>query len=721
MNKKWYILIGLTLAILLGGWLSIPLVEARLHASLEAMQLESTIQKELETTGLRLTFQGKRFELLHGLILKGARLEKEENGKFYEVAEFRDLVLDVSYLAWLTGGQPLRSIRSYNGRLYSNAILSHRSGSFLEELRTLLAERDLDVHLQNIAWETAGNNAQSGIRADLDLEPDQSGLNLDFRFHGDSGEIRFHGTLNNDRRRIFITLSEVPFKLLMDFMRTSESVPSLQILPRWTQVRGEINGKGSMDLRQPGTAINLKGRFHSLYMDGSEPLGLRFRNLEGEYHFTQVHSYERGVLQSDIEIQASPHLNAKLTYSRKEDGLAHSLGLEGSMSFQDMRENQNARLFNTLVHCDGDVDFQIQTRYNESLTRIEVEPDIRFKDLKLYPPMSWPGGKEALVNLNIHLDPVTRKLTGKGMVLDAPFTVDSRGTVDVTRVNDGGLRLIQNFDHSATVDGLSYRKLTQLILHAHTWILDRASRPDARKAEDLGPLWENEFIDMPLYTQLLAGLNLKGQIQLINLQGGQGLPKNATLRISSNPQNFNLTLDEDSGEPGLFRARYMGVWNEQLPSHTLSLNIKQKNIQIDWPEITRKKGPSGVSIDANFSSSGLYPADLMNYSNGQLYFEAYEMDMKAFAPFELALKMLGKKVPDAAVIGDIEVVRSGTGQEIEYYRIVVETDSFVARGGGRYTIYEGGNTWLKVAMDGNQDTLNFQVQKNGKWLPDDGL
>ena len=299
--------------------------------------------------------------------------------------------------------------------------------------------------------------------------------------------------------------------------------------------------------------------------------------------------------------------------------------------------------------------------------------------------------------------------------------MDSTGSIDISRIADGELRLVQNFDHSITVDGLSYEKLTQLILHTHSWILERASRPDARKAEDQGPLWENEFIDMPLYTQLLAGLNLKGSIRLINLKGGSGLPRNATLRISSNPQNFNLTLDEDRGEPGILRGRYMGVWNEQLPSHTLSLNIKQKEIQIDWPEITGKKGPTGVSIDANFSSSGLYPADLMNYSNGQIYFEAYEMDMKSFAPFELALKMLGKKIPDGPVIGDIEVVRSGTGQEIEYYRIVVETDTLVARGGGRYTIYEGGKTWLKISMDGYQDTLNFQVQKNGKWLPDDGL
>ena len=111
----------------------------------------------------------------------------------------------------------------------------------------------------------------------------------------------------------------------------------------------------------------------------------------------------------------------------------------------------------------------------------------------------------------------------------------------------------------------------------------------------------------------------------------------------------------------------------------------------------------------------------MNYSNGQMYFEAYDMDMKAFAPFALGMKMLGKKIPDGPVIGDIEVVRSGTGQQIEYYRIVMETDTIVARGGGSYTIYEGGKTWLDVAFDGNRDKLNFQVQKNGKWLPDDGL
>ena len=226
---------------------------------------------------------------------------------------------------------------------------------------------------------------------------------------------------------------------------------------------------------------------------------------------------------------------------------------------------------------------------------------------------------------------------------------------------------------------------------------------------------------MPLYTQILAGLQLDGQVSFVNMAQGTGLPDKATMRIASNPMNFNLSLSEDPGQPGVLRARYMGVWNEQLPSHTLSLNIKQKELSIHWPELTGQKGPSGISIDANFSSSGLYPADLMNYSNGQMYFEAYDMDMKAFAPFALGMKMLGKKIPDGPVIGDIEVVRSGTGQQIEYYRIVMETDTIVARGGGSYTIYEGGKTWLDVAFDGNRDKLNFQVQKNGKWLPDDGL
>ncbi|MEQ8352403.1 MAG: hypothetical protein RH862_13010 [Leptospiraceae bacterium] len=721
MDKKWYILAGLTLILLLGGWLSIPLLESRLQTSLEEMNLETQIQKELETTGLRLTFQGKRFELRHGLILKGARLEKEENGRFHEVAHFRDLVLDISYLAWLTGGQPLRSIRSYNGRLFSDKLLSHRSGSFLEELRTLLESRNLEIHLQNMAWESSGNTLQSGILADFNLEPEESGLDLDFRFYGDSGEIRFHGTLNKEDRRIFITLSEVPLKLLMDFMRTSDSVPSLQILPSWTGVRGELNGKGSMDLQTPGTAINLKGQFHSLNLDGGEPLGLRFRNLEGDYHFTQVHSYKKGVLKADVSIQAAPFMELTLAYSKEEDGLPNSTHISGTMQLQDMRDDSTTSIYNTLIHCNGLIEFDVGARYNESLSRIDLDPEIKLQNFQIFPPRTWPGGQESLANIDLHLDPSSNRLSGKGTILDASFLMDSTGSVELVKVGQGQLRLVQNLDHSITIDGLSYRRLTELLIHSHAWILDRASRPDAKKAEDQGPLWENEFIDMPLYTQLLAGLNLKGQIKLVNLKGATGLPQKATLRLSSNPQNFNLTLDEDRGEPGLLRGRYMGVWNEQLPSHTISLNIKQKQINVDWPGLTGKKGPSAISIDANFSSSGLYPADIMNYSNGNMYFEARDMDIKAFAPFELALKMLGKPIPEGPVIGDIEVVRSGTGQQIEYYRIVVETEDMVARGGGSYTIYEGGNTWLNVAMDGTQEKLNFQIQKNGKWLPDDGL
>ena len=721
MKKKLYIIAGTVLAIGLGALLAIPVLENQIHSSLEEMSLDTRIQEELESTGLRLTYQGKRFEIFHGLILKGARLEKEQNGSYVEVADFRDMVLSISYFSWATGGQPLSSIRSYNGRLYSDTLLTHKAGSFLEDLRDLLGNRDLDVGLYNIAWETASNSSQSGIRADLELKPEKDGLNLDFRFYGESGEIRFHGTLNNQDRRIYITLSEVPVQLLLDFMRTSDSVPALQLLPAWSTIRGELNGKGSMDLRQPGTAINLKGGFHSLHMDAGEPFALRLRNLEGDYHFSQVHSYEEGVLKSDIEIKAGDVLDTRLAYKKESSGLPHSLHLEGQATLSDLRNNLDTAIFTTLLHCAGQTRFSIDARYNESLTRIDLVPDVKLEDFKLLPPDGWPGQKEALANLSVHVDGARQRITGQGTVLDGKVSLDSKGKFSLARIEGGKLRLVQDIDHSMKVDGVSYRKLTELLVHTHSWILDRASRPDARKAEDQGPLWENEFIDMPLYTQILAGLQLDGQVSFVNMAQGTGLPDKATMRIASNPMNFNLSLSEDPGQPGVLRARYMGVWNEQLPSHTLSLNIKQKELSIHWPELTGQKGPSGISIDANFSSSGLYPADLMNYSNGQMYFKAYDMDMKAFAPFALGMKMLGKKIPDGPVIGDIEVVRSGTGQQIEYYRIVMETDTIVARGGGSYTIYEGGKTWLDVAFDGNRDKLNFQVQKNGKWLPDDGL
>ncbi|MCB1169477.1 MAG: hypothetical protein KDK25_04045 [Leptospiraceae bacterium] len=721
MKKNWFIAAGIILVLVLAGWIAIPAVEAQLLSSLEKQDLEDRIQEELKTTGLRITYQGKRYELLYGLILKGAKLEKEQNGEYVPVAEFRNLVLSVSYIRWLTGGEPLKSIRSYSGRVFASTILSHRSESFLEQLRTFMSARDIDIAFTGISWETGQKSIDSRIRVDMNLAADEGALHLDFRFHGDSGEIKFEGILDKTRRRVFITLSDVPLSLLLDFLRTSDSVPSLQILPEWTEFTGIINGKGSMDLQEPGTAANLKGKIRSLNLVGGDPFGLNLRDMNGDFHFSQVYSYEEGVLKSDIQIESHPALQSKLSYEKSRTGLPHRLQLNGRAQFTDSRQNQENTISTSFMHCSGAAEYSIELAYNDSLSRIDVVPDVKLKDFRLLPPNDWIGSSDALANLELHLNGKSERLTGTGTLLGARTSIDSRGSISLVRDTEGKLTLVQNFNHSAEVRGLSYEQLTALLIDTHSWILDRASRPDAKKAEDQGPLWENQFIDMPLYKQLLAGLNWKGEVRLVDLHGGKGLPRKATIRLSSNRQNFNITLDEDRGEPGVLRGRYMGVWNEQLPTHTLSLNIKQKEIEINWPGITAGQGPDGVSIDANYSSNGLYPADLINYSNGNMYFEAYNMDLKAFAPFELGLKMLGQKVPEGPVPGDIEVVRSGTGQEIEYYRIVVETDGLVARGGGRYTIYEGGRTWLNVATGDSQQKLNFQVQKNGKWLPDDGL
>ncbi|MCB1139513.1 MAG: hypothetical protein KDK23_12185 [Leptospiraceae bacterium] len=721
MKKKWFIAAGIILVLVLAGWIAIPAVEAQLLSSLEKQDLENRIQEELKTTGLRITYQGKRYELLYGLILKGAKLEKEQNGEYVPVAEFRNLVLSVSYIRWLTGGEPLKSIRSYSGRIFASTILNHRSESFLERLRTFLSARDIDIAFTGIFWETGQRGADSRIRVDMNLAADDGALHLDFRFHGDSGEIKFEGMLDKSRRRVFITLSDVPLSLLLDFLRTSDSVPSLQILPEWSEFTGIINGKGSMDLQDPGTAANLKGNIRNLNLVSGDPFGLQLRDLNGDFHFSQVFSYADGVLKSDIQIESNPTLQSRLSYEKSRSGLPHRVQLKGRAEFTDSRQTQENSISTSFMHCSGAADYSIELAYNDSLSRIEVVPDVKLQDFRILPPVDWAGSRDALVNLELHLDGKNESLTGAGTVLGAKTAINSRGSLSLSRDTEGKLTLVQNFSHSAEIRGLSYEQLTALILDAHSWILNRASKPDAKKAEDQGPLWENQFIDMPLYSQILAGLNWKGEIRLLDLHGGKGLPGKATVRLSSNRQSFNISLDEDRGEPGVLRGRYMGVWNEQLPTHTLSLNIKQKDIEINWPRITAGQGPNGVSIDANFSSNGLYPADLINYSNGNMYFEAYNMDLKAFAPFELGLKMLGKKVPDGPVPGDIEVVRSGTGQEIEYYRIVVETDDLVARGGGRYTIYEGGRTWLNVATDGNQQKVNFQVQKTGKWLPDDGL
>lgn len=720
MKKKWSIIGGVILALFLGGWIAIPQLESSLLASLENEALDTRIQQELQSTGLRLTYQGKRFEILYGFILKGARLEKEQDGQYVPVAEFRNLVLSVSYFRWLTGGDPLKSIRSYSGRIHSSSLFS-RSGNFLDVLSEFLQTRDIDISLNNVSWESGPGSRQSGVMVDVYLAPAEEGLELDFNFHGSSGEIRFHGTLTEQNRRVFVTLSDVPLDLMLEFLRTSESVPSLHILPEWAEFRGIINGRGSMDLREPGTAANLEGSIIDLNLTGSEPFGLELKNVNGQYKFSQVYSYEDGVLQSDIQIRSPDLLDTSLSYRLKKEGLPHELTLKGKTTFSNTATESKSAVTTSFLHCRGQVEYDIRMRYNDSLQRVELIPDIKLNSFELLGPPDWPNSQEPLAILNLHVDGKEQRITGTGQVLDGKIKIDSKGGFSLAkRGEDHRLTLVQNLDHSVEIHGLSYEKLTAATVNAHSWILNRASRPDARKAEDGGPLWENQFIDSAIYTQLLSGLNWKGQVRLMDLQGGRGLPKQATLRMDTNALGFNLSLNENTGEPGLLRGRYMGVWNEQLPSHTLSLNIKQKELSINWAP-TGKKGPSRVSIDANFTSSGVFPADLINYSNGQLYFEAYEMDLKVFAPFELGMRMLGRKIPEGPVIGDIEVVRSGTGQEIEYYRIVVKTPDLVARGGGRYSIYEGGSTWLNVAQNGREEKLNFQIQKNGKWLPDDGL
>ena len=138
MKKRWLILSGIIAVLLIAGWISVPYIEASLQSSLDSLEMERKIQEELQTsTGLRITYQGKRFELLHGLILTGARLEKNKNGTWEPIAEFRNLVLDISYFRWFTGAAPLQSIRSYSGNLYSGEVLSDRSGNLLDQLRTL--------------------------------------------------------------------------------------------------------------------------------------------------------------------------------------------------------------------------------------------------------------------------------------------------------------------------------------------------------------------------------------------------------------------------------------------------------------------------------------------------------------------------------------------------------------------------------------------------------
>ena len=57
-------------------------------------------------------------------------------------AEFRNLVLDISYFRWFTGAAPLQSIRSYSGNLYSGEVLSDRSGNLLDQLRQFLITRN---------------------------------------------------------------------------------------------------------------------------------------------------------------------------------------------------------------------------------------------------------------------------------------------------------------------------------------------------------------------------------------------------------------------------------------------------------------------------------------------------------------------------------------------------------------------------------------------------
>lgn len=755
-------------------WQGPPYIENRVNESLDGDEIRSFLSQAVEhRTGLHLKVRGVRFDLRHGLIFSGIRLEKADPVLHHPyIFKTESLILRISYWNLVRGVFPFSRLVLQRGKLdpwslslkdwagifrsfgKPNANPEHDdvleltmkgrkyrfTGGFTRH--TALESRGLEI----IAFpegEGSGSLISPTLSMDMQVTPGEDSFHLEAKSSllasgKAEGELKARGEWTGDEtRRLFFQYNNINVPFLYQLLRELGFVAPSFLIPFPEMQSGKVSGKGSIHIYDIGLGLDATGKYSQVSIaypiDGDPFLGVTGRSGEFSFNsgfderyqepaFVTLETSEPGIRFSYMDRNAMVHPDE----NRIE--MSAEIDMEKLLKKEPDSDGTGPGLIAPHIPVSG----KIKLFFRSPNRTIPAVPEIKLEAQDLVPfagnqtnGIAFPEPlsiEKALYSISGNGEMV---LEGTGKLYGAPWSLDGTGTAALDRISDGRLILKRKSMMNVHVKDASYRMLGLGAVRAFKHVIREGSKKNALITEDLGPVWKNKFRDTDFFAYLVRPEEFDLNIQFENmLEGAQGLAPSPAIFVRKRNEAMTAILQNATSSSGGFSVQYTSSYENSLPRHDLRIKGEVRQNQTPFPSLLfTDTPPGGLRFEYVYSGEGVLFGDIVNRSYTSFALDVTDVDISNMPETKAAMHRFQV---DGSVFKDMNLrYRSSTdGPAVRIGFLDLNGEFVDIRGRGQYTPSDGGEAnfvyYLRKPIPGvlSGGRFNFEILKNRNWIPE---
>ncbi len=611
--------------------------------------------------------------------------------------------------------------------------------------RLAFVAEDLRFNLSDIDLTLRERLSVDALSLNLEAAPDGDNyrLKLDLRALREEslvGRLRGRGELRADgRSRLLFEVEGLPLRLLGALFPESPVAP-IAIASNASGVyvaAGEVAGSGSVESYGDGAGFNFDGAYENLNVALGDP-DLRLISIEeggGRVYLNGGFEPERP--ESGYIILRVNQPGFAIELERRNIGAPagvpargrnsppappRTLEMKGEFEF-----GQTADLPRFAGLESGRAKFQLRTesgRETRPYVQLELD-DWKFalpralESDTLQPEFTISRCRIASRSPGGPLDAeLNGALLGGQLRLKGEIDFAVRPLVDPV----AEYTLVQNYRLAGSLDGAQYEDLGELAYRIGDSILREGSGDQSRKAEDLGPLWQNKFFETGLYRTYLE--NLKFNLSLALLRHGLEGRLPAPVKINAAMQSgyVRAELEPNRSETGELAFKYTANFLSFIPRQEIEFKLLLRDSRLRSARFLGANAPLGdADLSYAYAGDGVFPGDLVQRSFSRLSVNVTRATLGDGRIYDLIRHDAGLDQAETALEA-LTFTRTTDGPKAQYaLRAVGAGNRFDFLGAGEATIGIGGEMELRFtdrrATAERRASLRFRLLPDGEWAP----
>lgn len=715
--KKRTIPIALAAAglVFLGTFVLHRLIEARIQeTNVIAVRLKALEEK----TGLIVRHGALRFEFLRGMVLTGVQIsEKDARGQETILLSSAQAVLGFPLLAV---SEPVpTSISIVSGHLHTRPFTTIKNpAERITALTRFFREAGVDLRASNLqlaelseGQETASHDLRLHFSL-LARDRDNASLRGELRFE-DQPIIAFDTQWKESpQERIFLHVKAMPAHLAQTWSGGFLFLPESATISS-----GEVNGEGSMDLTGDGYAINLRGSFENLGIVGQGKDAFQARELQGEYEQMVVGTFAGGMLNSRLKLK-SDLLEHTTAIDTDRTTRAIHYTLQGSLHLKpDSRLTLPAE-----IQAELDYDIGIEKKNLRDRQPITVTVDAQLKHLEMRLRDPWKSIPPIIIDRAVIKGSGPIGFAIPGHIGKTPFQFSGRIVPDLYRV--GGETIFKhNSEFTLDFQQASIHDLVTGTVGISEDIVKFVNGPNAVRAEDSGPIWDNKFINDPFYKRFVEQAVIVGQVRIVHLTDtSPDMPASLSVRFRHRIPITEILVDSVTNDTTRLDGSYRIAYDAMLPQHSGKVELRYSGNGYRNRSLCDADTPVDpvalVDLRYNFQAEGIYLADLYFKSVTGLYLNVKHLPALTDYRVDL-LRRLAELDHGGLRYIDLDVQRNSSGSLFKPIIVKAEDQDAALAGSGEFNVYEGGLLEFHYLLKKTARNGRFQVRirPDSVWIP----